>query len=34
VDGLPDLIGTVPDGFDFNDAMKEIAWKNVNICAF
>jgi len=29
----PDLIGTVPDGFDFNDAMKEIAWKNVNICA-
>jgi len=29
----PDLIGTVPDGFDFDDAMKEIAWKNVNICA-
>jgi len=29
----PDLIGTVPDGFDFDDAMKEIAWKNINICA-
>jgi len=29
----PDLIGTVPDGFEFDDAMKEIAWKNVNICA-
>ena len=29
----PDLTGTVPDGFDFDDDMKEIAWKNVNICA-
>jgi len=29
----PDLNGTVPDGFEFSDAMKEIAWKNVNICA-
>ena len=29
----PDLTGTVPDGFVFDDAMKEIAWKNVNICA-
>ena len=29
----PDLIGTVPEGFDFNDTMREIAWKNVNTCA-
>jgi hypothetical protein len=29
----PDLTGTVPEGFIFDDAMKEIAWQNVNICA-
>jgi len=29
----PDLIGTMPEGFDFDDNLKKIAWKNVNICA-
>jgi len=29
----PDLIGTVPDGFDFDETMKKIAWKYVNFCA-
>jgi len=29
----PDLIGTMPEGFDFDDTLKKIAWKNVNICA-
>jgi len=29
----PDLIGTVPEGFIFEEAMKEVAWQNINICA-
>jgi len=28
----PDLDGSVPEGFAFDAAMKEIAWKHVNIC--
>ena len=29
----PDLIGTVPDGFIFDEKMIEVAWQNINICA-
>jgi len=28
----PSVTGTVPEDFVFDEAMKEIAWKNVNIC--
>jgi len=28
----PSVKGIVPEGFIFDDDMKEIAWKNVNIC--
>jgi len=28
----PDVKGTVPDGFSFDDSMKEIALQNVNFC--
>ena len=28
----PDVSGTVPEGFELDDEMKEIAWAHINIC--
>ena len=29
----PSVTGTVPEGFELDDVMKEIAWEHINICA-